>query len=263
MTTLCDVETTTTEVLESLTLIKSICFPGGKEEDLKNKICSTELENEKYDDNIQTRTIRNSYVSTRRCVSRVKTEIILSAIEFLQQRLEYEQKSIIDRLKSFLNAQSAIEMISSVRCDVEGLFDKTNLSQFSDEVLGLYAAENLPAPRNITDFTGNLYYCLKISTPNTLFSKLVQTYISITPHSCRPERAVSYHTILKTNKQSNYSMEAINSRLYIALNSSGTAHFDPRPSVARFLQKKQRRYKLPDEQAFKDHFYIKKFFEEV
>ncbi|KAE9527914.1 hypothetical protein AGLY_012738 [Aphis glycines] len=264
MTTLCDVETTKTEVLESLTLIKSNCFPGGKEEDLKNKIYNiTELENEKDDDNIQTRTIRNSYVSTRRYVSSVKNEIILSAIEFLQQRLEYEQKSIIDRLKSFLNSQSAIEMISSVRCDVEGLFDKTNLSQFSDEVLGLYAAENLPAPRNITDFTGKLYYYLKISTPNTLFSKLVQTYISITPHSCGPERAVSCHTILKTNKQSNYSREAINSHLYIALNSSGTAHFDPRPSVARFLQKKQRRYKLPDEQAYKDHFYIKKFFEEV
>ena len=68
MTTLCDVETTKTEVLESLTLIKSNCFPGGKEEDFKNKICITELENEKDDDNIQTQTIRNSYVSTRRCV---------------------------------------------------------------------------------------------------------------------------------------------------------------------------------------------------
>ncbi|KAL4141599.1 hypothetical protein QTP88_004215 [Uroleucon formosanum] len=213
MTTLCDVETTKTEVLESLTLIKSNCFPCGKGEDLKNKICGTELENEKDDDNIQTRTIRNS------C----------------------------------FNKTFAIEMISSVRCDVEGLFDKTNLSQFSDEVLGLYAAENLPAPRNITDFTGKLYYYLKISTPNTLFSKLV----------CGPERAVSCHTVLKTNKQPNYSREAINSHLYIALNSSGTAYFDPRPSVARFLQNKQRRKKLPDKQAYKDHFYIKKFFEEV
>jgi len=239
MTTLCDIETKKIEVLESLSLIASNCFPGGKEEDLKNKLCNVELEHEKDDDNIQTRTIRNAYVSTRRCVSSVRNEIIQSAMEFLQQRLECEQKSIINRLKSFLNAQSAAEMIALVRCDIEGLFDKTNLSQFSDEVLGLYASENLPAPRNITDFTGKLYY-LKISTPNTLFSKLVQTYISITPHSCGPERAVSCHTILKTNKQSSYSREAINSRLYIALSSSGTAHFDPRPSVARFLQKKQR-----------------------
>jgi len=183
-----------------LSLIASNCFPGGKEEDLKNKLCNVELEHEKDDDNIQTRTIRNAYVSTRRCVSSVRNEIIQSAMEFLQQRLECEQKSIINQLKSFLNAQSAAEMIASVRCDVEGLFDKTNLSQFSDEILGLYASENLPAPRNITDFTRKLYYYLKISTPNTLFSKLVQTYIiSITPHSCGPERAVSCHTILKSN----------------------------------------------------------------
>jgi hypothetical protein len=38
---------------------------------------------------------------------------------------------------------------------------------------------------------------------------------------------------------------------------------DPRPSVARFLQKKEHRFKIPDEEAQKDHFFIKKFFEEV
>jgi len=53
-----------------------------------------------------------------------------------------------------LKVPSVAEMIVSVRCDVEGLFDKTNLSQFSDEVLGLYVSENLPTPRNITDLTG-------------------------------------------------------------------------------------------------------------
>lgn len=262
MTTLCDIETTKTAVLESLAIIKSNFYPGGKEEGLKNLLCDVELEHEDDDDK-RTRTIRNSFVSTRRCVSSVKNEITQSAIEFLQQRLDCEQNNIINRIKLFLNAQSGAEMIAAVRCDVEGLFDKTNLCQFSDEIIGLYAAENLPAPRDITDFTGKLYYYLKISVPNTLFSKLVQTYISLTPHSCGPERAVSCHTILKTNKQSNYSREAINSRLYIALNSSGTAYFDPQPSVARFLQKKQRRYNLPDEQAYKNNFYIRKFFEEV
>lgn len=261
MTTLCDIETTKIAVLESLSVIESNFFPGGKEEDFKNKLYDVELEHE--DNNIRTRIIRNSYVSTKRCISSVKNEIIQSAIEFLQQRIDCKQKNIINRYKSFLNAQSATEMIASVRCDVEGLFNKMYLSQFSDEVIGLYAAGNLPAPRNITDFTGKLFYYLKISASNTLFSKLEQTYISLTPHSCEPKRAVSCHTILKTNKQSNYSRETINSRLYIALNSSGTAHFDPRPSVARFLEKKQRRYKLPDEQSYKDHLYVKKFFEEV
>jgi len=72
MTTLCDIETKKIEVFESLSLIASNCLPGGKEEDLKNKLCNVELEHEKDDDNIQTRTIRNAYVSTRRCVSSVR-----------------------------------------------------------------------------------------------------------------------------------------------------------------------------------------------
>ena len=62
---------------------------------------------------------------------------------------------------------------------------------------------------------------LKISQPGTDFSKLVQAYLSLTPHSIGPEWAVSCHTIIKGPKQSSYSREAINSRMYIALNSGG------------------------------------------
>lgn len=82
---------------------------------------------------------------------------------------------------------------ASVRCDIEGLFNKTIGSQFNDEVIGLYAAENLPAPRNITYLTRKMYYYLKISTPNT--------------YSCEPERAC--HTILKTNSPINQGKRLI------------------------------------------------------
>lgn len=68
------------------------------------------------------------------------------------------------------------------------------------------------------------------------------------------------HTILKTNKQSSYSREAINSRMYIALNGTGTALFDPRPAVAKFLESKERRRKLPDPDLYKSQEFIQKFF---
>lgn len=245
MTTLYNIETTKIAVLEPLSEIKSYFFPNGKEDDLKSMLCLDE-------NNKRTRLIWNSHISTRRCIT-----------EFLQQRHDCEQKNIINRFKLFLNTQNATGMIPSVRYDVEKLFNTINLSQFSYEAIGLYAAENLPAPRNITYFTEKLYYYSKITTPNTLISKLVQTYISLTPHSCGPERAVSCHTILKTKNQSNYSRGAINSRLFLDLNSCGTAHFVPRPSVLRFEEKKQHQYKLLDELAYKDHVYTKKFFKKV
>lgn len=43
--------------------------------------------------------------------------------------------------------------------------------------------------------------------------------------------------------------ETANLRMNVGLNSRGTAHFDPRPAVASFLQAKEpfRRTKLPDD----------------
>jgi len=88
----------------------------------------------------------------------------------------------------------------------------------------------------------------------------VQSFISLTPHNVGPERAISVHTTLKTNKQSSYSREAINSRRYIALNGIGTALFDPKPAVAKFLESKERRRKLPEPDLYKNQEFIQTFF---
>lgn len=48
--------------------------------------------------------------------------------------------------------------------------------------------------------------------------------------------------------------------MFIALNGIGTAHFDPRPAVAKFLEKKERRRKLPDQQLYQEQEFMKKFF---
>ena len=95
--------------------------------------------------------------------------------------------------------------------------------------------------------------------PGTIFAKLVQAFLSLTPHSIGPERAVSCHTILKGPKQSRYSRDAINSRMYISLNSGGTAHFDLRPAVAKFLMK-ERLVSAPDKELYQSRDFVKKFF---
>ncbi|KAL4135818.1 hypothetical protein QTP88_007405 [Uroleucon formosanum] len=48
--------------------------------------------------------------------------------------------------------------------------------------------------------------------------------------------------------------------MYIALNGIGTALFDPRPAVAKFLESKERRRKLPDPDLYKNQEFIQKFF---
>lgn len=88
-----------------------------------------------------------------------------------------------------------------VRCDIVSIFGNENVTTFCDQVIGLYVTDKFLCPINITD--------LKINSSTTLYAKLV--------HSFGSERAVSCHTILKTNKQSCYSRDAINSRMCIAL----------------------------------------------
>ena len=44
---------------------------------------------------------------------------------------------------------------------------------------------------------------------------------------------------------------------YIALNGVGTALFDPRPAVAKFLEVKERRRKLPDEEIYQNQKFTK------
>jgi len=266
MVTLCDIETSKNIAISSLELMETAYYPGGKEEELKKLLDDQIPDNSdeiNYDDSTtkNQRKVPNAYVSTKRYVISVKTEIVKSAKEFLSNRLADDQSSIIQRFKTFLNARNPQDTINAIRCDIEGIFGNENVSTFCNEIIGLYATDKIPCPINITDPTGKLYYYLKISSSTIFFAKLIQAYATITPHSCGPERAVSCHTILKSNKQSCYSRDAINSRMYITLNSTGTANFDPRPAVAKFLRTKERRYNLPDQECYKNRPFVKIFFE--
>jgi hypothetical protein len=183
-------------------------YPGGHEENLLNRIASTEaLET---DPEVPTRRATNSLVSTKRCWCAVRNEVVLSCKEFLSQRVDQEQKNILDRFNEFIDARIAKKVIQAARIDVENLFGKDAVSSFTDDVIGLYAADKLLPPSEMNTSTAKLFHYLKIAMPHSVFSKLVQSYISLTPHSAGPERAVSVHTTLKTAKQSSYSREAIN-----------------------------------------------------
>lgn len=154
-------------------------------------------------------------------------------------------------------------MIKEMRGMVVNLFGEDSIETFIDEIVDFFACEKLPPPNDLNEATAVLYHFLEVSEPGTIFSKLVQTFVALTPHSSGPERAVSIHTTLKSNKQSSLSRNAINSRMYIALNGAGTALFDPRPAVIKFLELKDRREKLPDGELYKRHhsrIYKKVFF---
>lgn len=149
--TLCDIETSKNIAISSLELMETDYYPGGKEEEL-NKFLDDKISDnsdEINNGNISTknhRKVRNVYVSTKRCVTSVKTEIVKSAKEFLSNRLADDQSSIIQRLTTFLSARSPQDTIKAIRCDIEGIIGNENVTTFCDEVIGLYATDKLPCP---------------------------------------------------------------------------------------------------------------------
>lgn len=113
------------------------------------------------------------YVSTKRCVTSVRTEIVKSAKQFLSNRLaDYQQLSIIFRFRTFLNAQNPQDTTKAIRCQIEGIFGNENITTFCDNVISFYVKDILLCPINTTGLTGKLYYYLKISSSVKFFCNI-------------------------------------------------------------------------------------------
>jgi hypothetical protein len=102
--------------------------------------------------------------------------VVLSCKEFLCQRVGQDQKNILDRFNEFIDARIAKKVIQAARIGIENLFGKNAVSSFSDDVIGLYAADKLPPPSEINTSAAKLFHYLKIATRHSLFSKLLQSY---------------------------------------------------------------------------------------
>ena len=79
-------------------------------------------------------------------------------------------------------------------------------------------------------------------------------------HSMGTERAESHRNKLKSIQLASLSNETVNDRLIISVNGAGAASYDPRPAVAAFLQKKDRRYREPQTDVYQQRDFIRKIF---
>ena len=80
------------------------------------------------------------------------------------------------------------------------------------------------------------------------------------PHSMSTERAVSHYNQFKSTHRQGLLTKTINQRLVIALNGKGTTYFDSRPNVAGFLRNKERRYREPTCEVYKNRDFAKMIF---
>lgn len=92
------------------------------------------------------------------------------------------------------------------------------------------------------------------------FQWLLGVFLVSAPHNMGTERVVSHYNQIKSIHRENTSEETMTKRLMIAMNGIGTAHYDPRPVVIRFLQAKDRRFRSSDFEVYQNRDFVKKIF---
>lgn len=102
--------------------------------------------------------------------------------------------------------------------------------------------------------------CFLLYMCSGVLRKVLAAEMALAPHSMQVERIVSSHNLTDDDKRSTMSSENVNNHLLVSLNGCGTANFDPRPAVGRFLTRKDRRFKEPDPCVYKDRAFVAKFF---
>lgn len=242
-------------VCSSFELMENSAYPGGKEEELS---ANTALADSEPPAKRQKR--HHTLVSTARNFPPVRQEIVLSAKNFLEERINDEQQEQVKAMIGVANATNATELINAGRSSVEHIFGKASVQSFADDAIGYFVSHGARSFHASDCTTAKLYELLQKSRNKTILNKLIQTFLITSPHSMLTERAVKCHTLLKSDLRSTLSRNSMNDRMCIALNSSGTANFDPRRSVATFLSRKERRNKIPDSDLFVQRDFVKNFF---
>ena len=208
-------------------------LPGNKEESFLASM-NTTLHDAPWlqaDDGIgkNIRATFNKYVSFKRNFQAVRNEIIQSARNKLEGRLDStEFENIVWQIMKASSASELFTVATGLLKYIHCSSDDNMIAMKEQLGHDCFAIEgntiNLKAFADNKDIPALSYLCSFI--------------LSVCPDSLRIERVVSCLNNMKTSERSSTSLETLNDRIYIALNGSGTSTFDPRPCVAKFLASK-------------------------
>ena len=194
--------------------------------------------------------------------SAIRSEILLSAINFLDQRLQMEDDGTVANITTILKATSCKEIIDASRQFVCDIFGVSKLREFTSDVCKFFGdieeIENIDSDHTGTVLALRLRKMIQVS--EGLFKKLLALFFAVTPHSMVTEHVVSHYNRVKTDDRASLKLKTINNILHISLHGKGTVFFDQREAVAEFLKKKERKNSTPDTELFKCRDYMKKFF---
>jgi hypothetical protein len=98
-----------------------------------------------------------------------------------------------------------------------------------------------------------------------VFTEACARMVTLFPHSMFAERLVSAHNIVKSDLRSSLSRSTWNDYIFISTSMPPTAKFDPRPTIIRWFENKNRRPKssntLSKVEKYSSNAFVNSFFE--
>ena len=175
-----DIITARGATIRNLIIMKEMPVPGGKEEHyLKN----LELNGE---ENKSLRQTNNQFVtSMRRSDDAVRVEIVQSAINFLNERMNIEEDGTIHNLKQVLESKSAKEFIVSSRDLISQMFGDEVLEEFVGDVCASWSKISEIKDIALED-TGSIYALKlrKMAHANQgVMKQFLASFLTLTPHT--------------------------------------------------------------------------------
>ena len=197
---LLDIITARDAAVENLKVMNEIPIPGGREEK-----CRGNFEEVSSPTNSrQKRNIMNKYVTTtHRNDMAVRTEIVQSAINFLDERMNLENDGTLKNLMKILDAKSSTELITASRDLASQLFGPEKIEDFvSDTCMSwrkIVAIEDPAIEDNGTFYALKLRKMVQASCG--LLKTFLASFLTLTPHSMGTERTVSHYNNIKTSNR--------------------------------------------------------------
>jgi len=132
-------------VLKALELIETIPYPDGREE--QSGTYDVQDVGEEDDEQVQQepstkrRKLHNSLVTNWRSFSSIRHEVVASAKNFIQQRLNEEQSGQFQAIIDVTNANNETKLIASGRKLVEEIFGKESVQSFADDAVSYFVSQ--------------------------------------------------------------------------------------------------------------------------
>lgn len=213
--------------------------------------------------------------SVNRNYQQIRSDIATVSMEIISKRLNVEDERAIELIQKLLNATTCADLIQHATTALKTFFmeddefdlelDLQNRERIDSMVNNI--CEQWPVLSEIpmleTSDIGSKHSTKlrqMFVRSNGEFQRLLGALLVSTPHNMGTERVVAHFNQVQSLHRRSSDIESVSKRMVISINSKGTAHFDPRPAVIKFLTKKERRFRPADFELYKNCDFVKKFF---